>query len=131
MVTIWKRHKDLIGKSNKHEAMSRPDMQMILVDRVSSRLGWIGGHMQFYVRMWNEILGEIKPTQPISLSESSVRENTNRTTRIISDRTLLQLPSHPMTRSNAVPSSSSTDFSLFFDLPSPRVPPPTRPSSFS
>lgn len=108
-------------------------MQVILVDSESPRSLGIGRHMQLDVRVGDERLGEVDP-RGISVNGERTLDRVNyRSTRIISFRTLLQLPSQPTIRSKGVPCSSSTPPEGFLELcsSSPFDPPPTAPSSCS
>lgn len=46
----------LVGKTDKHEGMARPDVQMIFVHSVAARQSWVRRHMEFNVGMGNKAL---------------------------------------------------------------------------
>lgn len=46
----------LVGKTDKHESMARPDVQMVFVHSVTTRESWVGRHMEFNVGMGNKAL---------------------------------------------------------------------------
>lgn len=51
-----KKNAYFIGKTDKHESMARPDVQMVFIHSVATREIRVGRHMELNVGMRNEAL---------------------------------------------------------------------------
>lgn len=51
-----KKNAYLIGKTDKHESMARPDVQMVFIHSVATWESWVRRHMELNVGMRNKTL---------------------------------------------------------------------------